>query len=68
MSKTYEIRCRECGFERTVDGVYRALDAADTHRTEAGSDHYVDVYLREYAPWTDEWEPSHGRRSPASGE
>lgn len=43
----YRLSCQECDFERTVDGVYRALDVADRHGSNGESPHPVDFHLIE---------------------
>jgi hypothetical protein len=49
MTSKYELTCTDCSFERTVEGVDRALDVADAHRACAAGRHFVELYLCEEA-------------------
>ncbi len=43
----FELSCTDCGFETVVEGdIFEALDVANTHQAERGSDpseHFVNV-------------------------
>jgi len=52
MTRTYDLVCQKCSFERTVDGLERSLDAAESHTGEAGTDHFVDMHLVDTEPTT----------------
>ncbi|MFB6140825.1 MAG: hypothetical protein ABEJ26_10370 [Halosimplex sp.] len=39
----YHLDCAACSFERRIDGLERALDVADSHRSD-DADHFVNVY------------------------
>lgn len=43
---TYEVRCTSCPFARTAADLSGAFALEETHLTEAGTDHVVDIVLR----------------------
>ncbi|MWG36383.1 hypothetical protein [Halomarina oriensis] len=47
MTNRYTLTCIECAYGRTSEGVERALDHAEAHRTETGPRHFVDIEILE---------------------